>query len=144
MKGLPKKLGDACHSGPGAALHRELPIGGGGGRGEANVEPGAPQGDRKSVIELRALAVPHPWPTGAAERRPAGADMTSSSSGESADEPRTPFGLGDRRLGEVEPEPVASTGRAIGAIGLVIGPGSALLRRLGLGVIICVGEANGF
>ena len=119
-------------------------MGGGGGRGEE--KPGGPHGDRKSVIELRALAVPHPCPGpgGAAERRPAGAFTTSSSSGDSADDPSTPFGLGDRRLGDADPEPDASTGRAIGAIGRETGPGSALLSRLGLGVITCVGEASGF
>lgn len=63
--------------------------------------------------------------------------MTSSSSAARADEPKTPFGLGDRRLGEVlpdaEPEWImveldeedSPRGRAIGAImGLPIGPRS--------------------
>lgn len=61
------------------------------------------------------------------------ADTTSSSSAASAEDPRMPFGLGDRRLGDPDPELLASplpatgpppaTGRAIGAIGRVIGPG---------------------
>jgi hypothetical protein len=53
---------------------------------------------------------------------------TSSSSAARADDPRTPFGLGDRRLGDPDPELVPSVvvvvlGRAIGAIGRVMGPG---------------------
>jgi hypothetical protein len=56
---------------------------------------------------------------------------TSSSSAASAEDPRTRFGLGERRLGDPELElpspfpPVGppAVGRAIGAMGLVIGPG---------------------
>ena len=56
---------------------------------------------------------------------------TSSSSAASAEDPRTPFGLGDRRLGDPDPElvvpsPVAALpvmGRPMGARGRVIGPG---------------------
>jgi len=60
------------------------------------------------------------------------ADTTSSSSAASAEDPRTPLGLGERRFGDPEPELAASPlppagppaiGRAIGAIGRVIGPG---------------------
>lgn len=128
-------------------LHNEGPIGG--GRGEAKVGAGGPHGDRMSGTELRGLAVagPQPCPTvpGATERRPTGAPTTSSSSGIKADEPRTPFGLGERREGDVEPEPEASPvlGRAIGAIGLVIGPGSAAGVRA-LGPANIVGDARMF
>lgn len=61
--------------------------------------------------------------------------MTSSSSGASADDPKTPFGLGDRWLGEPDPELVVPSvvvvvlGRAIGAIGRVIGPGAEMAAR---------------
>ena len=57
---------------------------------------------------------------------------TSSSSAANADDPRTPFGLGDRRLGDPDPELVVPSpdvaafpvmGRAMGARGRVIGPG---------------------
>ena len=57
------------------------------------------------------------------------ADTTSSSSAARAEDPRTRLGLGERRLGDPEPELAASpfpppaVGRAIGAIGRVIGPG---------------------
>lgn len=57
------------------------------------------------------------------------ADTTSSSSAANAEDPRTRFGLGERRLGDPEPELAASpfpppaVGLAIGAIGRVIGPG---------------------
>jgi len=57
--------------------------------------------------------------------------MTSSSSGDNADEPSMPFGLGERRLGEPEPEPgVSLVGRAMGAMGLATGPGSPTEARL--------------
>ena len=96
---------------------------------------GAPQGGRPSGKALRGLPQFGP---GATVRR-LGACTTSSSSAASADEPNTPFGLVERRLGDVEPEPEASPepgGRAMGAIGAtgrVIGPGSAGGRRLVLG-----------
>lgn len=54
---------------------------------------------------------------------------TSSSSAANADDPRVPFGLGDLLLGDPDPELAPSAdvpppgGRAIGAIGRVIGPG---------------------
>jgi hypothetical protein len=57
------------------------------------------------------------------------ADTTSSSSAARAEDPRTRLGLGERRLGDPEPElapspfPPPAVGRAIGAIGRVIGPG---------------------
>jgi hypothetical protein len=56
------------------------------------------------------------------------ADTTSSSSAANADDPRTRLGLGERQLGDPEPElaspfPPPAVGRAIGAIGRVIGPG---------------------
>lgn len=75
----------------------------------------------------------HACPTGAGATRRVGAETTSSSSAASADEPSTPFGLGERRVGEVEPEPdpeagASPAGRAIGAIGRVIGPGSAAIE----------------
>lgn len=101
---------------------------------------------------LRGLAVDGPQPTapGATARR-TGAVTISSSSAASADEPKTPFGLGDRRLGDVEPEPpVSAAGRAIGAIGVdgigrPIGPRSTIEgRRPGGPGASCVGDVSGF
>jgi len=57
------------------------------------------------------------------------AGTTSSSSAARADEPKIPFGLGERRLGDPElvlaPSPgvLLTVGRAMGAIGRVMGPG---------------------
>lgn len=70
--------------------------------------------------------------------------MTSSSSGDNAEEPSMPFGLGERRLGEPEPElGVSPAGRAIGAIGRATGPGSPIEARLpGPGGTIEDGEAT--
>jgi hypothetical protein len=64
----------------------------------------------------------------AGSRRPATFGTTSSSSAANAEEPRTLFGLGDQRLGDPDPELVVPSvvvvpGRAIGAIGRVMGPG---------------------
>lgn len=74
-----------------------------------------------------------------------GGAMTSSSSADSAEDPSLPLGLGDRRLGEPEPDPevvdVSPAGRAMGAMGRATGPGSPMDRRFdGLACIICVGE----
>lgn len=69
--------------------------------------------------------------------------MTSSSSAASADEPRNPFGLGERRLGDVDPDPESPAGRAMGATGRVIGPGSFTEARRAP-VIACVGEGREF
>ena len=170
--GCPKNGGDACHSEPGPA---PCTPGGfhSGGRGDTNPGPGAePQGGmRISGPLLRGLAAvptapaPHPTPTalGRPERRP-GAVTISSSSAASADEPSTPFGLGVRCAGDVEPDPDAEAdadadgspaGRAIGAmgaVGRVIGPGSADIavdsasdaRRTPDPGASCVGDDNGF
>ena len=122
VKWFPKNAGEACQSAPGAAdgFHS-------GGRGEEN--PGLdPHGTRMSGPLLRGLAVagPHPTAPGATDRRP-GALTISSLSSASADEPSTPFGLGERRLGDVDPDPDASpAGRAIGASGATGEVGSFL------------------
>ena len=95
-----------------------------------------------SLSAVRGLALPQfcppgpppmgnvPIPMVAALLGPC-ADTTSSSSAANADDPRTRLGLGERQLGDPEPELAASpgpfpppaVGRAIGAIGRVIGPG---------------------
>lgn len=94
--------------------------------------------DGQGLRAVRGLAGPHDWrgvmgtpvPIGVVvgSRRPAAFGTTSSSSAASADDPRTPFGLGDRWLGDPDPELVVPSvvvvpGRAIGAIGRVMGPG---------------------
>lgn len=145
VNGAPKKAEAVCQSGacPGTALHN-------GGRGGNGCAPGAAQGARMpSGAALCGLdpGAPQPTAPGATDRRP-GASTISSSSAASAAEPSTPFGLGERRLGDVDPEPVGSTaGRAIGAMGAgrPIGPSSAMdgLRPGGPGAN-CGGEANGF
>jgi len=96
-----------------------------------------PQGARMAspTTEREGLVVaPHPCPTALVVKRRPGGGTTSSSSAARADEPRTPFGLGERRLGEPEPaelEPVASAlGLAIGAMGRATGPGSGTDKRL--------------
>ena len=142
--GLGKNVG--CHSGFGGVAFPQsgVPIGGGGARGEAKL-PGGSGGGSPHGPRALSDAVGRPgeapfqlWPTtpgGAAVRR-AGVDTTSSSSAASADEPRVPFGLGERRLGEPEPDLVsAAAGRAIGArTGRATGPGSAAdMRRLAPG-----------
>jgi hypothetical protein len=67
--------------------------------------------------------------------------MTSSSSGDSAEEPSMPLGLGERRLGEPEPDPGASpVGRAMGAMGRATGPGSPMDARLLGGGVTAVEE----
>lgn len=68
-----------------------------------------------------------PAPIGLARRCPVEV-TTSSSSAANAEEPRVPLGLGERRLGEPDPELAFSPeldaiGRAIGARGRVMGPG---------------------
>jgi len=95
-----------------------------------------------SLRALRGLALPQfcppepppmgivPIPIAVALLGPC-ADTTSSSSAARAEDPRTRLGLGERRLGDPEPEPELAAspfpppavGRAIGAIGRVIGPG---------------------
>jgi hypothetical protein len=139
-KGLLKKwFDDGCHCGSGAEAvavpgHMGLPMGGGrgvpklgGGRGGTG-DPVAPQGARRPGAEsaLRGELNPHPGsdPCGTDRRPEAGSETNSSSSAARADEPRTPFGLGERRTGEpcadadadVE-SPDVPGGRAIGAIG---------------------------
>ena len=150
-KGPPKKLGVGCQSGFtfGGDPHRPVPMGatvGGAGRdGNPGGAPGGPHGEDTDP-RGHVVVVPQLVP-GATTRRPEGAAMTSSSSASSAAEPRTPFGLGDLRLGDVEPEPDASpVGRAMGAMGRVIGPGSGTATRvLGPGArLSCVGDARGF
>ena len=81
------------------------------------------------MTELRGLCQLCPVRT--APRRP-GRSTTSSSSAARAADPSIPFGLGERREGDVAPDPepdafvsAAVDGRAIGAIGRVMGPGSA-------------------
>jgi len=143
--GLVKNAGCGwCHSAPGLILpHRELPIG---GRGEPNGAAGAPHGAAPvPTAERCGLGLPHPWPTGAGMPVRRGGAITSSSSAESAEEPNLPLGLGERRLGDPEPEPDAvedsPAGRAMGAMGRATGPGSPMdARFVGLGFIICVGE----
>lgn len=100
-----------------------------------------PHGDAPAAIDPLGLCQLCPTGAGGAARRP-GALTTSSSSASKAAEPST-FGLGERRLGEAPPEPepdadvespfTVVVGRAIGAIGRVIGPGSAAadIRREG-------------
>ena len=156
--GVPKKPGFGCQSGFGlAAPHKFVPIGPGGpGTGPRGGKPGgAPGGPHGDEIEPRGLVDeggPHPWPTApaGAARRVAGVLTTSSSSASSAAEPET-FGLRDRRVGDVEPEPdVSPAGRAMGAMGAMvgrpIGPRSgAGVRLLGPGARLSwVGEARGF
>jgi len=128
-------LPEGCHSGLGVAFpHSELPIGG--GRGDPKPGgPGGPQGVRTSPTALRGpgLAGPQPCPTVPADpaRRFVGAGTTSSSSAARAEDPRMPFGLGERRLGDPDPDPgVSPVGLAIGARGLATGPGSGTDARL--------------
>lgn len=115
-----------------------------GGRGVAN-GAGAPHGAAVPMAERCGLGLPHPWPTGAGLPVRRGGAMTSSSSADSAEEPNLPFGLGERRFGEPEPDPDAvdasPAGRAMGARGRATGPGSPRDARFeGLWFIICVGE----
>lgn len=146
VNGAPKNGEVACQSGacPGAALHSC-------GRGGNGCADDAAQGARMpggaALVFGLDPGAPQPTAPGATDRRP-GANTISSSSAASAEEPSTPFGLGERRLGDVEPEPVGSpAGRAMGAMGAgrPIGPGSAIdgLRPGGAGAS-CGGEASGF
>ena len=143
-KGLEKKLAVGFCQSDGLALpHKGLPVIG--GRGETKTGAvGAPHGARLSPIADR-LEAPHPCPTTDAEFPRRGGAMTSSSSGDNAEEPSMPLGLGVRRLGESEPDPVVSpVGRAIGAIGRATGPGSPMEARLaGPGGIMGGGELSG-
>ena len=143
-KGLEKKFAVGfCQSSPGLTPpHKGLPLIG--GRGETKPGAvGAPHGARLSPMADR-LGAPHPWPKAAGFPRRGGA-MTSSSSGDNAEEPSIPLGLGVRRLGESEPDPgVSPAGRAIGAIGRATGPGSPMEARLpGPGGIMGGGELSG-
>lgn len=115
------------------------PIGAGIARPRDGEKPAGPQG----VIGALGLAGPQVCaaPTGAGAPRliPIGAatllgafpETTSSSSAAKAEDPRIPFGLGERREGDPDPElapspdPLVVVGRAMGAIGRVIGPGPA-------------------
>lgn len=106
---------------------------------------GAPHGALSPIADL-GLELPQPWPTAAGLVRRVGGAMTSSSSGDNAEDPRTPLGLGERRLGEPEPDPdVSPAGRAIGAMGRATGPGSPTdARLLEPGGSIGGGEFNEF
>jgi len=129
VNGAPKNEEVACQSGvcPGNAVHS----GGRGGNGAAvDVAQGARMPGGAALVCGLDPGAPQPTAPGATDRRP-GASTISSSSAASADEPSTPFGLGERRLGDVEPEPGSPAGRAIGAMGVrgvgrPIGPGSAI------------------
>jgi len=127
----------------------------GGARGAANpggggsaAGPGAPQGARRPGAEsaLRGELNPHPGraPCGTDRRPDTGSETNSSSSAASADEPRIPFGLGERRTGEPctdadadAESPDVPAGRAMGAIeamsvigaGRPIGPTSLTEER---------------
>lgn len=144
-KGLEKKLAVGfCQSGPGLTFpHKGLPPIGGRGETKPGAE-GAPHGARLSPMADR-LGAPHPCPTADAGFPRRGGAITSSSSGDNAEEPSMPLGLGVRRLGESEPDPgVSPAGRAIGAIGRATGPGSPIeARLLGPGGIMGGGELSG-
>jgi hypothetical protein len=114
------------------------PTGGGGpvGRGELANPGGAPQGVLLSPTALLGLAGAHPEPRApipicaVPPLRPIDANTTSSPSSTNADDPRTPFGLGDLLTGDPEPElpsppPLVHVvvGRAMGAMGRATGPG---------------------
>lgn len=110
------------------------------GRGEEKAPPVAPQsdGDGIETPELLVRGLCHCAPTApigapgatAGALRRYGKVTTSSSSATRADEPSGALGLGERRDGEAapdpdpEPESVVVVGRAMGAMGRVIGPGS--------------------